>query len=372
MPESSSPADHESAELVTSVNEALKTVIRRNLRCARAIADSFDVPVGPTPKETVWALNKTKLYRYQPTRPVDVKLKKRVPLLLVYALINKPYIFDLRPGASFAEFLVNQGFDLYLLDWGAPGPEDQQTRFDDYATAYLPRAVRRMLKVSGADEFSMLGYCIGATLTVLYAALYPDAPLRNIILLTAPLDFGQRESSIFSTWLDKRFFDVDKMIDTLGNIPPEIIEFGAKLMKPVENFVGAYTTLYWEFADDPEAVANWQAMHKWIHDGVPVAGEAFRQWINDYIRANQLIQGEHLVKGQRVDLSKIRASLLNVVAKYDHLVPPAQSMSIMDLVSSRDKHLEIIPAGHVGLMGGRSAKYKLWPKLARWLAERSI
>lgn len=365
------PIDYDSTDLAKAVYAAVQTVFERNFESAHAIMDSPKVSVGLTPRETVWALNKTKLYRYQPTEPIDPQDEKRVPLLLVYALINKPYIFDLRPGSSFIEYLVNQGFDVFLLDWGTPGPEDKKTSFDDYATQYLPRAVRRMLHVSGASEFSILGYCIGATLTALYAALNPEAPIRNIIFLTPPLDFSERDASLFSTWLDERYFDVDKLVDSLDNIPPEMVEVGAKLLKPVENFVGSYTTLYWEFMDDPDAVSNWKAMHKWIHDGVPFAGEAFRQWIKDYIRGNELIQSEHVVNGQRVDLANIRASLLNVIAEYDHLVPPSQSKSVMDLVSSEDKTLDIIPAGHVGLMGGRNARHKLWPRLAEWLALRS-
>lgn len=351
--------------------ESLLEFYRRTLESPQLIRESFKVPVGPTPRETIWTLNKTKLYRYQPPSTLDPSQRKKVPLLLVYALINKPYIFDLRPGASFIDFMLHQGFDVYLLDWGAPGPEDQSTRFDDYATKYLPRAVRRLLRVSGAEEFSLLGYCIGATLTVLYAALYPQAPLRNLILLTAPLDFTHHKSSIFTTWLDARFFNVDQMVDLLGNIPPEMIEVGAKLLRPVDNFVGAYTSLYWDFMDEPEAIANWQAMHKWIHDGVPFAGEAFRQWIKDYIQGNKLINNEHVVEGKPVDLANIQVALLNVVAKYDHLVPMSQSVSIMDRVSSSDKELKVVPAGHVGLMGGRNAKHKLWPQLADWLGDRS-
>ncbi len=354
--------------MTKAFHEALEEAYQRYLEGVKAVADSYDVPVGLTPKELVWQLNKAKLYRYQPVKPAEERYP--VPLLLVYALINKPYIFDLRPGRSFVEFMVSQGFDVYLLDWGIPGPEDRHTRFDDYATEYLPRAVRKMLRVSGAGEFSILGYCIGATLTTLYAALHPDAPIRNIVLLTAPLDFSKREDSIFATWLDERYFDLDRFVDSLGNIPAQVVEVGSKMLKPVENYVGAYAAL-WERLEDEEAVENWQAMHRWVHDGVPFAGEAFRQWVRDYIRENQLIRGEHIVGGQRVNLSNIRASLLNIVAEYDHIVPPSQSVSIMDLVSSQDKHLEMISAGHVGIMAGRGARYHLWPKIAEWLGERS-
>ncbi len=361
MSSSPSPSffDFDAAGTANAFQDAFQDAFRRYLQGLKAVVKSYDVPVGLTPKQTVWALNKTKLYRYVPTQPPEKRC--RIPLLLVYALINKPYIFDLRPGRSFVEFMLHQGFDVFLLDWGAPGPEDKHIRFDDYATMYLPRAVRKMLRVSRAREFNLLGYCIGSTLATLYAVAYPDAPIRNLALLAAPLDFSQRQDSVFATWLDERFFDVDHFVDVLGNIPVELIVVASKMLKPVENYVGAYASL-WERLDDDVAVENWQAMHRWVHDGVPFAGEAFRQWVKAYVRGNQLMS---------LDLSRIRAPLLNVIAQYDHIVPNSQSLSIMERVSSTDKRLEVIPAGHVGIMAGRGASHDLWPKIAAWLRERS-
>ncbi len=344
----------------------------------RAVMNSLEVPVGLTPKETVWALNKAKLYHYLPTRPAEERYP--TPLLLVYALINRPFIFDLCPGRSFVEYMVDQGFDMYLLDWGAPGPEDRNTSFDDYVTEYLYRAVRKMVRLSGAEEISMLGYCLGATLTVVYAALYPDVPIRNLILLTAPIDFSQQPEGSMAMWLTEGRLDVDKLVDTAGNVPGELIRFWAKMLKPAENFVGAYVSLFKRVGDQgpgSEAVRGWQAINRWVEDVIPFAGEAFRQFVTEYVRRNELIKGEHVVggdsgsQGQRVDLSTIRASLLNIVAKYDHLVAQAQAESIMDQISSEDKELRVIPSSHVGIMASHGARYKLWPEVVEWLSERS-
>jgi polyhydroxyalkanoate synthase subunit PhaC len=338
--------------------------LRRAVGVARLTAESAATPVGLTPRQAIWSLGRTTLYRYHgpaaPTRP---------PLLLVYALINKPYIFDLLPGRSFVEFMLGRGYDMYLLDWGAPGPEDRSTRFDDYATELLPRAIRRALRVSGAERLHLLGYCIGGTLAVVYAATRSDPPIRTLALLAPPIDFGQRAESVFARWLDERYFDVDRLVNTYGNIPPELIELGSKLLKPVENYVGVYANI-WDRLDDGAAAESWQAMHRWVHDGVPFAGEAFRQWVKDYIRANRLAAGTLVVRGRRADLASIHAPLLNVVARQDHIVPLAYSASLMDLVSSDDKHMEVIPSGHVGLMGGRGARTVLWPKIADWLDNR--
>jgi polyhydroxyalkanoate synthase len=334
----------------------------------QSIVTSLDVPVGLTPKEEIWRLNKTRLFRYTPTRPVEQR--HPIPLLLVYALINKPFIFDLAPGRSFVEYMLDRGFDVYLLDWGTPGPEDRETTFDDYVTQYLRRAVRKFLRISGAQEYSMLGYCIGATLSVVYTALYPESAPRNLMTLTPPLDFSSENRGGMAIWLDERNLDVDKVVDSLGNVPGEMIKFWAKMLKPMENFIGAYVTL-WKQLGDEAAVRGWQAVNRWVEDVIPFAGEAFRQFVKEYLRENQLMQGEHVIGGKTVDVGEIHAAFLNVVAKYDHIVTLDQAAPIMEKISSQDKELIVIPSTHVGLMASHRARHKSWPELAAWLEPRS-
>src|SRR4051794_33949123 len=186
-----------------ALEERLRTLVR---------VMTTKAPIAQTPKELVWTLNKTKLYRYVSVVPPQER--HPIPLLLVFALMNRPYILDLRPGHSFVEFMVKRGYDVYLLDWGAPGPEDKHLKFDDYTLDYLPRAIRKVKAVSGMQEFSLLGWCIGSILTTIYAALRPDDGLRNLILLTAPLDFQQKDQLTFARWTDERFFDLDKVLAT--------------------------------------------------------------------------------------------------------------------------------------------------------------
>ena len=244
--------------------------------------------IAQTPKELIWTLNKAKLYRYIPVLPKEER--HPVPLLLVFALMNRPYILDLKPGHSFVEFMVKSGYDLYLLDWGTPGPEDKHLKFDDYALDYLPRAIRKLKVVSGSEEFSMLGWCIGAIITTIYAALRPDDGLRNLVLLTAPLDFSNKDGITFSRWVDERYFDVDKVLAAFGNMPGEMIDYGAKALKPVENYVGNYLKL-WDNLDNPQVVDAWQAMNTWVTDNVPLAGGAFRQLVVDLYRNDRLMRG---------------------------------------------------------------------------------
>lgn len=343
--------------------------VKRPFRTARAVRDASKFPVGPTPREEVWSLNKTTLYHYKPTRPPEER--HPVPLLLVFAAINRPFLLDMRKGYSFIEFMVDEGYDVYLLDWGQPGAEDGDAVLDDYGSDYVPRAVRRVLEHSGASEVSMLGYCLGALIVLVYAALFPDGPTRNVILLTPPVDMSEDGDSKFHAWLNQRWFDVDKFADDLGGLLPSFaIENGGKMLKAVANYVGAYVSL-WDRIEDPEAVANWQAMHRWIHDGVPLPANVFRQWVRDYLWGNALVSGKHVVGGEYVDLRNVTAALLMVVARYDHIVPNPQSMPVLELVGSDDKAVEMINAGHIGIMAGSRARNVLWPRLAAWLALRS-
>jgi polyhydroxyalkanoate synthase len=324
--------------------------------------------IAQTPKQLVWTLNKTKLYRYIPVLPPEKR--HPIPLLLIFALMNRPYILDLRPGHSFVEHMLSRGYDVYLLDWGVPGLEDQHLKFDDYTLDYLPRAIRKVKALSGVEEFSMLGWCIGAILTTIYAALRPEDGLRNLLLLTAPLDFSNRQGLTFARWVDEKYFDVEKVLAAFGNMPGEMIDYGAKALKPVENYIINYCKL-WDNLDDPQAVESWHAMNTWVTDNIPMAGGAFRQLIVDLYRNNRLMKGELMIRGERVDLSRLRANLLTVIAEGDHITPPCQSEAILSKVGSSDKDLFRIPGGHIGMMAGSGAQKRTWPHIDDWLAERS-
>ena len=329
---------------------------------------STKAAIAQTPKSLVWTLNKAKLYRYTSVVPLQEHL--RIPLLLVFAIMNRPYILDLRPGHSFVEFMVRQGFDVYLLDWGAPGLEDRDTKLDDYAMEYLPRAIRKMKAISGVEEFSMLGWCIGAILTTIYAAMLPDDGLKNLLLLTAPLDFSDRKHITFARWTDEKYFNLDRILTAFGNMPGEMIDYGARALKPVDNYVINYCKL-WDNLDDQRAVEAWHAMNTWVTDNIPMAGAAYRQLIVELYRKNALMENKLQIKGQLVDLSNIRANLLTVIAAGDHITPPCQSEAILGKVSSEDKETYHIPGGHIGIMAGSSAHRTTWPHIEQWLRARS-
>ena len=344
-----------------------ETLVEQAQQAQRAglLAAGLDrVPTGQTPREAIWTKNKSTLYHYLPQR----EERYRTPILIIYALINRPYILDLLPGASFVEHLVQHGFEVYMLDWGDWGPEDHRVSIDDLVLDYIPRAVQRVRRHAGVETISLFGYCIGGILTTIYSALHPQAPLRNVLFLASPVDFAH--AGLFGCWLDPRYFHVDRLVDGFGNVPGELIETGAKMLRPVTNYVTPYVNLA-RNRGDHRFFRSWAAMHQWVHDRVDFPGAAFRQLVGDLYQQNRLIRGTLRIGRQPVHVESIHWPALVIMAERDHITPLGSTMPLYERISSQDKHKLVIPAGHVGLVAGRGAVNDLWPKVVDWLAPHS-
>ena len=339
------------------------------------ILQGTGIETGQTPREMVWAKGKARLYHYKPERQ-----KYPVPVLFVYALILRPYILDLVPGNSLVEYLLGEGFDVYLLDWGIPDDEDRFLSFEDYVLDYLPEAVENLQKGSGAEGLTLFGYCQGGTMAAMYAALFPGEPIENLVLLATPMDFAPQDPGLFGLWTvltseryfdPNLFFDPDPVVETFGNVPGDL---PGRLVEartsPLEPFAGTYAHL-WERMKREESLSSLLAVSKWVDDGVPFPGEAFRRWIRDFYQQNKLARGELELRGRRVELSNITCPVLNTAGEKDFICPVSQARPTMDLVGSDDKALLILDAGHVGLMAGPVARERLWPRIGAWLGPRS-
>jgi polyhydroxyalkanoate synthase len=318
--------------------------------------------VGPTPREEIYRKNKSRLYRYQSKRT------HRTPVLFVPNLgISRPYIFDLMPKGSFIEHMTQQGFDMYLLDWGVFGPEDNDLTFEDVVTKILPRMADKALASSGARELSVLGYCMGAPISASFLGSRPEFPVKNYVDMAGPIDFSQ--AGLFAKWLDAKHFDVDKYVDTLGSIPADMVKMGFKLLKPTMD-LSTNLNLWWNLWN-AEYVSGFNALNKWANEYQPFPGEFFRQWVKDFYQQNRLIRGDLSMGGRPVRLSNIRCPVLAVGAKEDNIAPPACVKPLIGAVGSVDREYVELAGGHISLIAGRGASVHCWPKVASWLAARS-
>ena len=349
-------------ELVEGMQEEARRNVLRMKHFSEMILNPKEPPVGPTPREEIYRKNKSRLWRYASTRTV------RTPLLFVPNLgISRPYIFDLMHKGSFVEYMTQQGFDFYLVDWGVFGPEDNGLTVEDAVTKILPRMARKAIESSGASEMSVLGYCMGAPLSACFLATHPEFPLKNFVNMAGPIDFAH--TGMFGLWLEPRFFDVDRFVDTLGTIPADMVKLGFKLLKPTMD-VSTNVNLWWNLWN-ADYVAGFNALNKWANEYLPFPGEFFRQWVKDFYQQNKLIRGELTMAGRPVRLESISCPVLAVGAKEDNIAPPACVRPLVSAVSSRDREYVELPGGHISLIAGRGASVHCWPKVASWLTARS-
>jgi len=346
--------------------EGIRQEAQRSLFRARhgiqLITGTREPVVGATPKDVVWRRGKAQLSRYR-----SDKRTRRPPLVIVWSVISRAYILDLRPGQSFVGQLLDAGIDVFMIDWGVPDAVDSGNNLELYVDNYLPRALERALEVADSDELDILGYCAGGVLSCLAVAGHPETPVKNLAVMATPIDLGHIEGMIKS--FRRGALEVDDLIDETGNIPADAVYRGFASLRPTTD-IFKYATL-WERLWSDEFVEGYTAMAGWIRDQTPLPGALARQMVDLLLRRNVLVTGEIPIAGRTVRLADITCPLLNVMAEDDHMVPPAASEVLSKLVGSTDVTELRIPAGHVGLAAGRDAKRNTVPRILEWLNAHS-
>jgi len=336
------------------------------LRTLDAFANGFGSPdtdpPATTPYEVIYQGGKVSLRHYKP----EIR-RHRTPLVIVYALIKRPFVLDLQPGKSVVENLLKQGFEIYLVDWIPPQRADAWRGFDAYVNQDLANAVRAVQVAEGVEQVSVLGYCFGALLSLLYTALHP-APVKNLVTLTIPFDMGRRELPFYNLIDSISGAAADLVTDIYGNCPAWMVHAGFTAMSPVHHAFDKYVGLYRNARRDGYA-EMFDLFERWIHSDVPLAGRLFRETI-DIFQSNICAKDEFAINGVPVNLANVKSPLLNVVAEYDDVVHPSSSLPLPQFVGSEDKQNLTFPTGHLGAVVSTAALTKLWPQIGAWLADR--
>jgi polyhydroxyalkanoate synthase len=349
-------------DLLARVNRDVERSLLRARNGLRYIRGTHRPTLGTTPKDVVWQRDKAQLWRY---RSGTVRFAQ--PVVIVTSLVSRSYILDLLPGSSSVEFLRNWGFDVFMVDWGIPDELDAENTFETYIDEYLPQAIASVLHEAGAKEITLVGYCLGGVLAALLASGH-DVPVRNLVLLATPLDF--REMGPMAAALVEGRLDADELVDETGNVPAEVLYSGFLMMAPT-SMVAQNATLLENLWND-EFVKGFQAVSQWTRDQVPFPGAAFRQVVEDLIRRNVLMEGSWRLGGRDIDLTATSATVLNVMASADKVVPRPASAPVGEVVGRPDRRQEmVVQGGHATFGTGRSAFRHTLPRLAEWIAAQS-
>ncbi|KOR28602.1 poly-beta-hydroxybutyrate polymerase [Achromatium sp. WMS1] len=317
------------------------------------------IDTGVSPKDAVYKEDKLVLYKYQ--APVDLP-QKPIPLLVIYALVNRPYMTDLQEDRSTIKGLLATGQVVYLIDWGYPDQADRSLTLDDYINGYIERCVDHICRVHNVPHVNILGICQGGTLSLCYTALHKNK-VRNLVTMVTPVDF-KTPKDMLSAWVQN--LDVDMAVDTMGNIPGELLNWTFLSLKPFSLTGQKYINMV-DLLDDEAKVQNFLRMEKWIFDSPDQAGEAFRQFIQDFYQQNKLINGGLIIGEQAVDLKTIACPLFNIYALQDHLVPPDASLALKEKTSSSDYTELAFRGGHIGIYVSSKAQKEIAPAIGKWL-----
>jgi polyhydroxyalkanoate synthase len=347
---------------LTKLDEPTK-LVKRLLNLA-GLANRPKPPVGQTPSDVIHRENKWRLIRYRP-RAEGVAYAR--PVLLVPSLINRHYVLDLMPGKSFAEWMVARGHDVYVVDWGTPGKEDRHLSFDAICDGYLGRAVRAVSRRAGGEDVHLLGYCLGGTLTTIYAAAHPEG-IASLVDIAAPIAFDDDDDGLLARWTRSPKFDIDAILDAFGNVPWPLMQAAFHMLRPTLSLSKGVYLL--DRAWDDEFLDGFFALETWGNDNVSFPGAAFKKYVEELYRKNSLVRGEFTLSGERVDLARIACPLLDVTFEHDNIVSSRSAAALIDLVSSEDKELFQMPGGHVGAVVSKGASRGLWPKLSEFWASR--
>lgn len=328
-----------------------------------ALTGLGDLDTGVTDREAIYSEDKLALYRYRSAERSDDA--EGVPLLIVYALVNRPYMMDLQKNRSMIRGLLEAGMDVYLIDWGYPDRADRYLTLDDYINGYFDRCVDVVRKRLGQKKINLLGICQGGTFSLCYTATH-QAKVRNLVTMVTPVDFRTPDNLLTRSI---EHVDIDLLVDTLGNVPGELLNWTFLNLKPFQLMGQKYVDML-DVVKDEESARSFMQMEKWIFDSPDQAGEAFRQFAKDFFQKNKLIEGGLRIGEHLIELRNIDIPVLNVYATQDHLVPPDASRVLGAHIGSADYEELTFDGGHIGIYVSGKSQKTIPPSIGEWLTLR--
>ena len=317
---------------------------------------------GATPAAVVYRENKLRLLRLldESGKPRE----GRPPVLFVPAPVSRYFIMDLLPGRSFAGYVAAAGFDVYIADFGTPSREDRFADLEYYVEGLLRRCVRTIAASTGEEQINVVGYCLGGTLSLLYAALHPET-VRRLVLLTTTVD-GDVEGGI--PWVAHKMGLAGEDFDNPRLVPAAEVKSWFEMLAPGSNsLIGRVSDLWDRLDDSPDRLREVRTMASWVDDVVPAPGRLLAELYRKLgPGANGLMKGTAVVGDEAVDTNAVGMPVLSVLAEKDTIAPPAG----VDAIRSIVPHAEVLrlPGGHVGIVAGRAAA-ALWKRTVDFLAE---
>lgn len=330
-------------QLLTGIEAYRKHSYRRNM------------PAAPV----LWDQGTTQLRDYRTHRTE----KGRPRVLVIPSLVNRYYVLDLEPQASFLRWLDDNGFDPFVVDWDGPGYLERGFSLTDYIAGRLEAALTAVKREPGGPIF-LVGYCMGGNLA-LALALRRQADIAGLICLATPWDF-HAENASHSLVMGQIGRQLEPVLQSLNELPVDMLQ---AFFSGLDPFQVLKKFQYFGTLDPASNGARrFVALEDWLNDGISLAAPVARECLTGWYGENTPVALQWKIENQIVDPGRLSKPVLNVIPSADRIVPPESSRALSRQFKQVD---EFVPnAGHIGMMVGRSAAQDVWQPLAEWMRKR--
>lgn len=301
------------------------------------------------------------------------------PLVFIPPLAVTVSIYDLYPYRSLVQYFQQQGFEVYLLDWGRFNYADHQLNFLHFLEDIIPHCLHSIRTHSGSPDVSLHGWSMGGLFATLYTAHCHSKQIKNLMTLGAPIDtfltgwhgqllqhtqaflarYPRLANTLYSGKLPK------KMLQTPGKLNALVF----KLLDPQGWFNGNKRLL--QNLDDPQVLQEHATMSAYLNDMIDYPGGINQDMILNIWLQNPLKNGHIHLNHKLIQLKNIDCNLLVGAGSRDQLVCADAVAPLCELTSSPDVTFTLINGGHMGIMSNQNSAKEFWPQLATWLQQRS-
>lgn len=327
-----------------------------------------------TPYEVIAEHNQTKVRYY-----ASPEKKFKEPLVFTAPLSINMAIYDLYPYRSLVKYFTEQGFDVYLLDWGKLSYQDRNLNFLYFINESIPFCIEKIREHSQSEQISLHGWSMAGIFVLLYTALRQPNYVKNLIVLASPID------SYASGGIGRLYKKINAMIvknqrlqDTLykGGLPKKLIHtpgilnaIGFKILDPKGWYEGHKQLLL--NLDDKELLHEHATLGNFLNHMVDYPGGVNQDMLFNVWLQNPLKNGSIQLSSHKIELKNIDCSLFIGAGKSDQMVTADAVKPLSELTNSRDVTFTLIPGGHLGLMSSQKSADEFWPTLSKWLEQRS-
>lgn len=305
--------------------------------------------------------------------------KFKEPLVFTAPLSINMAIYDLYPYRSLIKYYTEQGFDVYLLDWGKLTFQDRHLNFLYFIDESMPYCIEKIREHSQSEQISLHGWSMAGIFVLLYTAMQTPNYVKNLIVLASPID------SYASGGIGKLYKRINSLIiknkkikDTLykGGLPKKFIHspgllnaIGFKILDPKGWYEGHKQLLL--NLDDKELLHEHATLGNFLNHMVDYPGGINQDMLFNVWLQNPLKNGSIQLSSNIIELKNINCSLLVGAGKGDQMVTANAVKPLSELTNSTDVTFTLIPGGHLGLMSSQKSADEFWPKMSEWLAQRS-